>query len=222
MNVHDVAAALPEVSVLRDRCRAIAMLEAVVSPDWASRYYSFDAAWADGEEMASMRNGSGDEYSIVFGSVGAFIRGFDHESPMSPANNDGHLWPGLVEGIPEAFTRQVNEPAFSYDGVLSATFCLWRQPDDSRWQTGTIDFPDFGGYREDPDGSAMIAILCSPGPDAYLAFASDYYETTLDPVATARVWALRPLDDATVATLNPDLTLADVQEDASAIGYPND
>jgi hypothetical protein len=33
--------------------------------------------------MASMRNGSGDAYSIVFSSHGAFIRGMEHESPMS-------------------------------------------------------------------------------------------------------------------------------------------
>ncbi|MFE4802065.1 hypothetical protein ACFRFL_45945 [Streptomyces sp. NPDC056708] len=40
---------------------------------------------ADGEEMASMRNGSGDEYSIVFSAAGAYVRGFDHETPTRMA-----------------------------------------------------------------------------------------------------------------------------------------
>jgi len=41
-----------------------------------------------------MRNGSGDAYSIVFGPLGVIIRGFDHESPMSPARHGGELWLG--------------------------------------------------------------------------------------------------------------------------------
>jgi hypothetical protein len=37
------------------------------------------------EDLASMQNGSGDEYSIVFLDDGAaYARGFDHESPVSP------------------------------------------------------------------------------------------------------------------------------------------
>ncbi|QFZ72233.1 hypothetical protein GFH48_02255 [Streptomyces fagopyri] len=44
------------------------------------RRYSMNAGWAEGEEMASTRNGSGDEYSIVFSAAGVYVRGFDHES----------------------------------------------------------------------------------------------------------------------------------------------
>lgn len=147
---------LPEIATLRDRCRALAMIEAIVCPEWESRYYSFDTAWADGEQMASMSNGSGDEYSIVFTPAGVFIRGFDHESPMSPAVNNDELWPGLVDNIADVFLAQVNEPAFSYDGSLSATFCLWRQTIDAHWHAGNIDFPPLAGYRIDPDGSEML------------------------------------------------------------------
>lgn len=56
VTVYDVARQLPTVADLRDRCRSLAMLDAILSPDWESRYYSFNAGWADGEEMASMRN----------------------------------------------------------------------------------------------------------------------------------------------------------------------
>lgn len=165
-----------------------------------------------------MRNGSGDAYSIVFAPHGAFIRGLDHESPMSPAINDG-LWPGLIDTVPAVFDAQVREPAFSYEGRLDATFVLWRQISDDSWQTGVIDIPPYDGHRSSPDGAEMLTILCDPGPDTYLAFATDYYETTLDTAAVAHVWALRPLDEAVVAALNPDLTLADVQQDAQEIGY---
>jgi len=53
------------------------MLDAILSPDRESRYYSFNAAWADGEKIASMRNGLGDEYSIVFSAEGVYVRAHD-------------------------------------------------------------------------------------------------------------------------------------------------
>ena len=46
--------------------------------------------------MASMRNGSGDEYFILFNLHGAIMKGFAHESPMSPWANDAkQIWPGV-------------------------------------------------------------------------------------------------------------------------------
>src|SRR5215216_4423547 len=100
VTAHDVARLLPDIATLRNLCRSLAVLEAILSPDWESRYHSFDAAWSPEEEMASMRNGSGDEYSIVFSPAGAYVRGFDHESSMSPyAHEDHELWPGVLDSV---------------------------------------------------------------------------------------------------------------------------
>lgn len=56
-----------------------------------------DSRRSPGEQMASMRNGSGDAYSIVFSPAGAFIRGFDHESAMSPRHSGRPpIWPVRV------------------------------------------------------------------------------------------------------------------------------
>jgi hypothetical protein len=217
--VYDMAKALPDIPTLHGRCRALAVLEAIISPDAESRYYSYGAGWGPGEQMASMRNGSGDEYSIVFATAGAFIRGFDHESPMSPVGNDGELWPGLLDGIPDVFAAQVAEPAFSYEGTLEATFCLWRQTSDERWHTGSIEFPDARGYRSDPDGSGLLKILCDGTGSAYRAFAVDYYEVEVASTAVAHVYAGLPLDDHVVRTLNPEISLADVAEEITAMGW---
>jgi hypothetical protein len=168
--------------------------------------------------MASMRNGSGDEYSIVFSEAGVFIRGFAHESPMSPAGNDGELWPGLVDAVPDVFTDCVNEPAFSYDDMLEATVCLWRQTTDDRWHAGDIDFPD----DADPDGAdELFAVLVDGTPGAYQRFAEDYYEQPVDRAAVSRVYALLPLTEALVRRLNPDLSLEELADDLTEIGYPS-
>lgn len=189
-----------------------------MSPEWESRYYSFDSRWAPGEQMASMRNGSGDAWSIVFSSAGAFIRGFDHESPMSPANNDDELWPGLVDAVPEVFSGCVAEPAFSFDGTLEATVCLWRQQGDDRWHAGELVFP----AGDDPDGAdRLFQVLVEGSPVAYQRFAEDYYETAVDVAAVGEIFALHPLTDDLVRRLNPDLVVADLGENLAEIGYPS-
>ncbi|MDX2540155.1 hypothetical protein [Streptomyces scabiei] len=219
VTVYDVARQLPAIADLRDLCRSLAMLDAILSPDWESRYYSFNATWADGEEMASMRNGSGDEYSIVFSAAGAYVRGFDHESPMSPFGNDGEPWPGVVDQVPESFRPFVEEPALTdQDGVPVVTACLWRGPMDERWHHGTIDFPE---DAVDPDGATnLFGLLVDPSPEAFQRFAEDYYDVSIDLGAVSRVHDLRPLSQDLVSLLNPEVGLADLAQDISEIGYP--
>jgi hypothetical protein len=102
----------------------MAVLEAVLSPEWESRRHSFDDHWSETESTASMRSGSGDEYSIVFSAAGAYVRGFDHESPMSPYAEDGP-WPGVLNEVPEVLA-QGDEPTLKSplaDALTLAACC---------------------------------------------------------------------------------------------------
>ncbi|MER6138475.1 hypothetical protein ABT174_00230 [Streptomyces sparsogenes] len=219
MTVHDIARQLPEIDVLRDHCRSMAMLEAVLSPEWADRYYSFDAHWSESESMASMRNGSGDEYSIVFSAAGAYIRGFAHESPTSPYAEDGP-WPGVLDDVPEVFRACVEEPAFSdEDGMPVITACIWRESGDDGWKTGTIDFPEEA--TGDPDGAgSLFALLVDRSAEAFQRWAEDYYEVPVNVQAVRHVLSSRPLTEGVVSALNPEVTLTDLAEDITKIGYP--
>ena len=64
--------------------KSLAVLDSIIEPDWEYRYYSFNSKWDKSEEMGSMRNGQGGAWFCVFSPVGAFLKGFDHESEMSP------------------------------------------------------------------------------------------------------------------------------------------
>ncbi|MFS4104079.1 hypothetical protein [Streptomyces sp. PD-S100-1] len=216
MTVHDVAEALPDIPTLRDRCRALAMLEAVLNPD-GERYYSYSRTWSETEEIASMRNGSGDEFDVVFSPAGAYVRGFDHEAAMSPYAHDAP-WPGVVDSVPEAFRSCVEEPAFTDDGMPRVTVCLWREAGSGRWQAGEIDFPEDDA---DPDGSGwLFQLLVDPSPEAFQEFAEDYYEIPVDIHAVRHVYALRPLTQDVVTALNTEATSAKLAAAAAAIGYP--
>ncbi|RLP87674.1 MULTISPECIES: hypothetical protein [unclassified Micromonospora] len=216
MTVYDVAARLPSIAVLRERCKALAMLDAIVGGD----YYAYDREWGE-DEAASMRNGSGEEYDVVFTADGVFIRGVDHESSMS-TYTDGRLWPGLLDGLPEQFQAQAHEPAFCrQDGTLDATFVLWRRTADERWHAGDdIDFSPADDDEADPDGSWLLDIVCDDIVAEYVEHATDVYEVDLDRAAVEHFVAFRPLTDAAVHALNLEAELADLRAKAAEYGYP--
>ncbi|MGV9886995.1 hypothetical protein [Streptomyces sp. NPDC003395] len=222
MSLHEVIRRLPEIPTVRDRSRAMAMMDAIISPDWESRFYSYDARWSWTEEMASMRDGCGNDYSIVFSPSGAFARGFDHESPMSPYRSTPPApWPGLFDGVPEAFLPQVTEPAFSdADGTPRTTVCFWREKADTEWKCGAVEaLPR--GTKDDGSPEWLFDVLLDGRPEAYQEFAEEYYEVPVSLEAVRHVYALQPLTDSVVSSLNPDLDLADLEEDIARIGYPS-
>ncbi|TXK43601.1 hypothetical protein FR742_07630 [Nonomuraea sp. C10] len=207
--------------MVRDRSRALAMLDAIMSPEWESRFYSFNCRWSPSEEMASMRDGCGNEYSIIFSSAGAFARGFDHESPMSPYRTDPPApWPGLFETVPEVFRSLITEPAFSDEvGTPMATVCFWRERGDVEWKSGAIQsLPT--GMNDDGSAELLFDVLLDGRPEAYQQFAQEHYEVAVDLEAVRWVYALRPLTRSVVSALSPEVDLAGLEEDRVEIGYP--
>ena len=218
MSVHQLVTRLPEIARVREISQAIAMLDAILCPDWTSRFFSYDVEWGPGEALASMRNGAGDEYSIVFSDAGCCARGFDHESPLSPYRAQPvALWPGLVESVPAALRPVVAEPAFTEaDGTLLATVVLWREAQAPAWACGDVRLPG-----PEADGAdELFAVLADGRPQAYLEFAEEYYGRDLDLRPVQHCYHLRPLTRSVVTALNPDLEPADLEPDRRQIGYP--
>jgi hypothetical protein len=214
MSVYDVIRRLPDLRTVRRVSRALAVLDLVLDDDPSMRYHAFDARWSETEEAALMRDGSGNEYSIVFSPDGAFAYGFDHESPMSPYANDMQTWPGLLDGVPEAFHSARDDKTFWEPlGAPRATVCFWRTTDDVAWRCGPVTV--------DNDGADYLFELVADGrPEAYLTFAEEYFEKALDLEPIRHVYALMPLTEYVVTSLNPDRRLADLKDDIAEIGYP--
>jgi hypothetical protein len=216
---------LPDVDALKRLMQSMAMLDAILSPEWQYRFYSFNPKWAGSEQMGSMRNGSGDDLSALFTRDGCFLKGFAHEAPMTPyAKRTRRVWPGVLDSVPSVFASGLNEPAF---GMENTTFCIWRQYSDNCWQVGDIKFPktklDFKGDPIDPDGSGYLLSPYDGKPETYLEWASWYFSRaegglTLDHVR--HVYAQKPLTTKLVKEINPELTLADLKADIAEIGYP--
>ena len=216
MSVASLAARLPDGPTLRAWSQSLAVLDAVLSPDWETRYFSFDTHWGEREQLASMRNGSGDEYSFTHTKDGVYGRGFDHESALSPfIRTPPEPWRGLLEPIPDVLRPAADEPAFTMGDIPSVTLRLWRLEGDGAWSYGVpVDPPS------DDDGGTALFDELDGDPRTYAAFARDYYEVDLPLSAVEHVFAHRPLTEDVVRALNPDVTLDDLADDLREIGYP--
>ncbi|GLF99178.1 hypothetical protein [Streptomyces yaizuensis] len=218
MTVHDLVTLLPTPDVLRDRCRALPLLDTVLAP--YAPLHDFSPAWAEGVAVARMDNGSGDEYAIVFDPAGVLLLGFDHECDATPwrIRPRAH-WPGLLDGLPAGLARHTADPAFLFDGFLDATVCVWREPGDDAWRCGPVAFgPDASA---EPDGAERLFELVTDGTGgAYTAYAEDIHELSVDRAAVSAVLAGSPLERATVLALSPTADLAAVAARARSLGFP--
>ncbi len=206
--------ALPDIPALVKRTRALAALDLILCPEWEYRYYSFDAKWGSGEMMASMRNGSGDEWWMVFHRDGwAALKGLAHEAPAW-AEGGETLSKAIAEALPPALSVFSKEPAFCWDAT---GFAYYRLPADPGWTRANdaTPFPEL-----DAGEDRLLRHLVAP-PEAYRDFAVGYYEreVPIDPVR--RIFDLAPISKRTVADLNPDVSLKEIQRELyKEIVYP--
>jgi hypothetical protein len=196
---------LASIPVIRRITQSLAMLDAILCPEWEYRYYSFNSQWGPGAEMASMRNGLGDEWFLHFDSAGAAIKGFVHE-----LDNDVSFPQRIQTEVPPEFTAFLNEPAFS---MQCATFCYWRRTDDLLWsKVSSLSIND---------GAAEMLALLVAHAAGYKEWAEDYFEVSLELEAVTAIFAHVPLSSELILALNPDANLDLIYADAQEIGYPS-
>jgi hypothetical protein len=196
---------LPHLDGLRRITQSLAMLDAILSQEWEYRYFSFNAAWAPGEAMASMRNGLGDDWFLLFDPAGAALKGFAHELARDPL-----LAGAIQQQVPQEFSSFLQEPAFS---MQNASFCYWlRAGEGAQWQKVESSLVD--------DGSDWMLGPLISGPNEYKAYAEDYFEVSVPLELLEAIFAHQPLDSKLVRELNPDADVEQVFVDATEIGYP--
>jgi len=207
---------MPDVDTLRRLMQSLAMLDAIICPEWQYRYYSFNSRWAPHEQLGSMRNGAGDFYFALFNSSGCWIKGFDHESHMTPFHHKPpKLHKGVLDNVPSEFTQCLSEPAFV---IEETTFCIWRLYRDAQWKLGPVEF---NASVDDPDGSAGLLFILDGHPKTYKAWSQDYFELEVSLDAVRRIYAHERLDESLLRQLNSSISLADLANDIAEIGYPS-
>jgi hypothetical protein len=211
--VFDALAGIPAPPDLYRIAAALHVLDAIAAP--AARSFTLEVR-ADHRRFR-YDHGNGDQLAAYFSADGHLIRGFDHESPMSPYDADELLWPGLYAGLPNAgllptFRRaEADEPGIAAGGlVAAATFAAWWERGGGRWRAGRQKFPAFDALSS--DGASYLLGCLTP--------AVRFVEQRGWPAAAvARVMAHEPLSRELVGALRADADLAAARRAADAVGY---
>jgi len=200
---------LPDRHKLKEICKSISVIDAILSEDWLGRYYTFNSKWADNEEFGSMKNGQGDELLILFRKDGCVINGMTHEYyPKDKIK--------LTNGLPKIYDEFIfGEPVNS----IGTTFCLWTN-NENVWQIGTLESFE--------DGSDQMLEIFDGNPQTYIDWSTDYYEdgfivneNTLK--AVEDIYNGKTLTKSMVLTINNNIGhWEQLREDLVEINYPND
>jgi hypothetical protein len=148
---------LPDRASLAKTCKAISVLDAIISQDWQFRYYSYNSKWADNEEFFEMRNGEGDQMLLLFLKDGCVINGFAHEYEQQNLDK-------LTHNLPSMFDEFIfGEPVKS----IGTTFCIWTT-DSKSWKVGQLE--NFN------DNSEYMLKIFDGQPQTYIDWATEYFE----------------------------------------------
>jgi hypothetical protein len=215
-----LASRLPGPATLRAWSVSMAALDAVLCPEREYRLYSYDAAYADGEAMASMDNGAGDTYAILFTPAGVLVRGFDHEAPLSPFTQDPPApFPGLLESVPARLADTLGAAPYVLDGVPLVTVLLWRLTDAPGWTVAPVEYPrTWDEQHLDVDGARWLFSGLDGDPDTYVDHARDYFERAVDRALVEHFFSHSVATAEIVRALGADP--AAVLPELHAMGYP--
>jgi len=199
-------AGLPGREKLQATCKAMAVLDAILSQEWEYRYYSYNSAWSENEAFFEMRDGQGDQMLVLFREEGCVINGFS--AAAATGNKEK-----LTTGLPPVFNEFIfGEPVNS----IGTTFCIWNTT--GVWQTGIL--PD------EDDLSGELLSLFDGKPESYVKWASVYFEGNYRqngiPLETVtRIYNQEPLSKTMVLSLVDDLVdWEQLEEDLLEISYP--
>ncbi|MBB6020296.1 hypothetical protein HNR77_001357 [Paenibacillus sp. JGP012] len=199
--------AMVDASVLHERMRVLAALDIILSEEaWLRvhryRYNIFqpDMAWG------SVDNGAGDHLHVLFANTGTLIKGFDHESPLSPHNReDGEIYPGMYDEVPESFMKVLreHEDALNREDV---TFCFWQEGRAPGWKAGS--WIELAMAEEDEEyasgGFEFLLGYIEATPEGYIDWAEGYYDIQeMSLTAVTEIYNNTPVTADLIRRLNP-------------------
>lgn len=186
------------INTMQKTLKSLALADAILAPDWEDRYFSYNSQWGRDQEMASMRNGCGDHWFVLFDQSGRV--GYKFISMEDGLMDD---LDEVKKQIPPEYRAFIEEPAFYIDEATG----IWLLQGDEWLRFGK----DRAEYIED------LAQVMNWGVDGYQLWAQDYYEQEIDKEALAQVFEHKT-DSRDIAKLNPDLSIDDLVKDLEQIG----
>jgi len=184
---------------MKQRLKSLAMIDAILCPEWEYRYFSFNCSWDNNEEMASMRDGEGNEYFILFKNGNIIGKVFEKSSPLTEIERNE-----LFQKIPKILNFFLEEKAFS---LQDTTLIFWKIKEDKELV-----------YLPLNKELSYLGFLYTP--EVYINWAKKYYEINFDEKTIEELFNYMPLTEERIKKLNKTLTFSDLEEDIQKISYP--
>lgn len=205
---------LPTIDIIKKSLISMSALDMIFSEEDWLRVYTWYPNWDEKSSLAVIDNGGGDTMHIVFSNDGCIIKGFDHESELSPhAQEDFEVWKGIYDDVPKVLLDLLEDEAIEKDDV---TFCIWQDKNHKEWRKGKVEIPE--GCNDGSD--YMLSRIFSV--EGYVDWAKDYWELgdrlTIEEVK--KVFNHQPITEEMIKKINPDRNIKETMEELIKIDYP--
>lgn len=213
MNINQTLKNFGAPDVLLQRLTAYSIIDVIMNSgsDYDGSVYHCNTDWNAGVALFTIDDGGGDHFHILFSNAGCVIKGFGHESDLSPYNYDeDEDYPEyrFYENMPHELYELLDNEALERDLL---TFCAWCGAGDNVWQAARLPVAD-----DWSDGSADFLDYLSDR-DEYIAWLEDYYEADVNSVPVMDIMAGVNITEELVAELNPKADPETVMEAIYAI-----
>lgn len=184
---------LPSIYEVKKILQGLALLDAILMPEWEYRFFSYNCNWDEqgNEEMASMRDGEGNEYFIYFSHLGVAGKVLFENNIQNPIES--------LDKIPNVFENFKNEKAFNLD---NATFFFWKTYNDEKWFSSPNNLKDY----------SLLSFI-NNSYKGYQEWAENYYEREIESQTLHEVFSSLDINSKQLAILNSELILEDLEED---------
>jgi len=198
----------PDPRTLESAWKSCAILDIIFCEEAAYRTFDYQAAWSEKARVGRYDNGGGDHMIVFFTGTSAILKGFAHESPVSPhAREEYEVWPGMYDKVPGALFEFLEDDSVEHEEV---TFCVWYA--SGSWKTGKVVFP--GG---EDDGSSFLLEAIHVTPDDHAEWARYNYECVIDMPTVRAVYDGEPITADMIALLNPQRNVIQALEEIQAM-----
>ncbi len=153
-------------------------------------------------DVFKIDNGSGDHLYALFSAQGALLKGFDHESSLSPHQNENNLFSSEIYGNVPPHLLQLLDESMEKDDV---TFYLWQEADETQWHRS----PDANTLQQesssDDGGQSFLLGYIFPSAEEWYRWAVIYYELQEEAWdAVAQLYETGEITRSMVEDLNPE------------------
>lgn len=193
---------------MKELLKKQAILDIIITPEhdaWR-RLVSYEYDKTKRCDRFHISNDSGDHLYVLMSPDGAIIKGFDHESCLSPYQNDEEpTVESIYANVPAELLALLDEETEKND----VTFCIWQKPGEVHWHQNSIELPDycFDSDRTQPEdgGQAFLMSYIFAGADEWYEWASIYYELREEAWdAAARLYETGEITRSMMEDLNPE------------------